>query len=186
MLKPLAGGPRLPSLKCTSAFAPTQQQTIACGVWGFNRNGVLKLGNGKIEVVWYGSGLIIWSSLTNRQVVLKFVLWRHKLQLFVFFFFVVVLLSNKLSTHNCCNALLLAGNLSPGQQQQTAGGNPQSPGSSPRRGRQLAGVAPSPLVLQHHHLQQQVHKPPHIVGSFPSPHNHTHTGEKSPHPPGNH
>ena len=40
-LKPLAGGPGLPSLKCTSAAAPTQQQTVDCGVWGFKTQNTL-------------------------------------------------------------------------------------------------------------------------------------------------
>ena len=34
-LKPLAGGPGLPSVKCTSAAAPTQQQMVDCGDCGF-------------------------------------------------------------------------------------------------------------------------------------------------------
>ena len=35
-LKPLFGRPGPPGLKCTSAAAPTLQQTVACGLWGFN------------------------------------------------------------------------------------------------------------------------------------------------------
>ena len=34
-LKPLFGRPGPPGLKCTSAAAPTLQQTVACGLWGF-------------------------------------------------------------------------------------------------------------------------------------------------------
>ena len=34
MLKPLAGGPGLPGLKCTGTAATTKQQTVACGVGG--------------------------------------------------------------------------------------------------------------------------------------------------------
>ena len=36
VLKPLFGRPGPPGLKCTSAAAPTLQQTVACGLWGFN------------------------------------------------------------------------------------------------------------------------------------------------------
>ena len=32
----LFGRPGPPGLKCTSAAAPTLQQTLACGLWGFN------------------------------------------------------------------------------------------------------------------------------------------------------
>ena len=32
----LFGRPGPPGLKCTSAAAPTLQQTVACGLWGFN------------------------------------------------------------------------------------------------------------------------------------------------------
>ena len=35
-LKPLFGRPGPPGLKCTSAAAPTLQQTVACGFWSFN------------------------------------------------------------------------------------------------------------------------------------------------------
>ena len=35
VLKPLFGRPGPPGLKCTSAAAPTLQQTVACGLWGF-------------------------------------------------------------------------------------------------------------------------------------------------------
>ena len=35
LLKPLFGRPGPPGLKCTSAAAPTLQQTVACGLWGF-------------------------------------------------------------------------------------------------------------------------------------------------------
>ena len=34
-LKPLFGRPGPPGLKCTSAAAPTLQQTVTCGLWGF-------------------------------------------------------------------------------------------------------------------------------------------------------
>ena len=35
ILKPLFGRPGPPGLKCTSSAAPTLQQTVACGLWGF-------------------------------------------------------------------------------------------------------------------------------------------------------
>ena len=36
LLKPLFGRPGPPDLKCTSAAAPTLQQTVACGLGCFN------------------------------------------------------------------------------------------------------------------------------------------------------
>ena len=42
-LKPLFGRPGPPGLKCTSAAAPTLQQTVACGLWGFKTQAYLIL-----------------------------------------------------------------------------------------------------------------------------------------------